>query len=70
MCIRDRGEGPKEGKRGEKVIRVEDGSIVVKDLTKIFQGGFAAVDHVSFEIKDGELFGLLGPKGVTKAYGR
>jgi len=49
------------------VIRVEDGSIVVKDLTKIFQGGFAAVDHVSFEIKDGELFGLLGPNGAGKS---
>ncbi|MDP7976681.1 MAG: ATP-binding cassette domain-containing protein, partial [TACK group archaeon] len=45
---------------------MEDGSIVVEGLTKVFNG-FVAVDHVSFTIKDGELFGLLGPNGAGKS---
>jgi ABC-2 type transport system ATP-binding protein len=45
---------------------VEDGSIVVEGLTKVFNG-FVAVDHISFTIRDGELFGLLGPNGAGKS---
>ncbi len=45
---------------------MEDGSIVVEGLTKVFNG-FVAVDHISFSIKDGELFGLLGPNGAGKS---
>jgi len=45
---------------------LEDGSIVVEGLTKVFNG-FVAVDHISFSIKDGELFGLLGPNGAGKS---
>jgi ABC-2 type transport system ATP-binding protein len=40
-------------------------SVVVKDLTKLF-GDFAAVDHVSFEVERGEIFGLLGANGAGK----
>ena len=40
-------------------------SIIVKDLTKKFNG-LTAVDHISFEVKEGELFGLLGPNGAGK----
>jgi ABC-2 type transport system ATP-binding protein len=39
--------------------------IELKDLTKRFNG-FTAVDHVSFEVKKGEVFGLLGPNGAGK----
>ena len=35
------------------------------DLTKKF-GGFTAVDHISFDVKRGEIFGLLGPNGAGK----
>ncbi|MGC8601405.1 MAG: ABC transporter ATP-binding protein [Thermoprotei archaeon] len=45
---------------------MEDGSIVVEGLTKVFNG-FVAVDHISFTIRDGELFGLLGPNGAGKS---
>lgn len=39
--------------------------IEVKNLTKKFNG-FAAVDHISFDVKESEIFGLLGPNGAGK----
>jgi ABC-2 type transport system ATP-binding protein len=38
----------------------------VKDIVKQF-GDFTAVDHISFAVKDGEIFGLLGPNGAGKS---
>ncbi len=43
----------------EDVIRAEG-------LTKIFNKSLVAVDHVSFSVKDGEVFGFLGPNGAGK----
>ncbi|WP_370572212.1 ATP-binding cassette domain-containing protein [Methanomethylovorans sp.] len=40
-------------------------AIEVEHLTKEFNG-FVAVDHISFSIKNGEVFGLLGPNGAGK----
>ena len=40
-------------------------SIEVEDLTKQF-GDFTAVDHISFEVKQGEIFGFLGANGAGK----
>jgi branched-chain amino acid transport system ATP-binding protein len=40
--------------------------LVVQDLTKKF-GGFAAVDGISFEVKQGEIVGLIGPNGSGKS---
>jgi ABC-2 type transport system ATP-binding protein len=39
--------------------------IQVKELLRTF-GSFTAVDHVSFEVRVGEIFGLLGPNGAGK----
>ncbi len=39
--------------------------ILVQDLTKRF-GKFTAVDHVSFHVQPGEVFGWLGPNGAGK----
>ncbi|MEK7356620.1 MAG: ABC transporter ATP-binding protein, partial [Bdellovibrionota bacterium] len=36
--------------------------IRITDLVKDY-GTLRAVDHVSFEIQPGEIFGLLGPNG-------
>ncbi len=40
--------------------------IEVKDLTKRFDG-LVAVDHVSFTVEKGEIFGFLGPNGAGKS---
>lgn len=39
--------------------------IIAKDLTKHY-GKLVAVDHVSFEVRKGEVFGFLGPNGAGK----
>jgi len=40
-------------------------AIEVKNLTKTF-GTSVAVDHISFSVKEGEIFGFLGPNGAGK----
>ena len=40
--------------------------ISVKNLTKNY-GHFEAVKGISFEVKEGEIFGLLGPNGAGKS---
>lgn len=49
-------------------IDVSGGETVIEaqSLTKKF-GDFAATDHVSFQVKRGEIFGLLGPNGAGKS---
>lgn len=42
-----------------------DKVIIAENLTKRF-GNFTAVDHISFEVKRGEIFGFLGANGAGK----
>ncbi len=42
-----------------------DKSISVRNLTKKF-GSFTAVDHISFDVRKGEIFGFLGANGAGK----
>jgi ABC-2 type transport system ATP-binding protein len=41
-------------------------AIQVSGLTKVYAKDVKAVDSVSFEVKEGEIFGLLGPNGAGK----
>jgi len=42
-----------------------DLAVQVRDLVRNF-GAFTAVDHISFDVRRGEIFGLLGPNGAGK----
>lgn len=42
-----------------------ESAIEVSNLTKHY-GDLCAVDHVSFEVKKGEIFGFLGPNGGAR----
>ena len=46
-------------------MKEEEIVISAKELTKRF-GSFTAVDHISFEVKRGEIFGFLGANGAGK----
>ncbi|MCE5295835.1 MAG: ATP-binding cassette domain-containing protein [Euryarchaeota archaeon] len=42
------------------------GYIEVKDLVKVYSGSVRAVDDITFEVMEGEIFGFLGPNGAGK----
>ena len=63
---------PEEKRRGHHALNIPprpeqtDGpAIEAQELTRRF-GDFTAVDHVSFRIERGEIFGFLGPNGCGK----
>lgn len=64
---------PEEKRRGHRAVQIPpleseatgDIAIEATDLTKRF-GDFVAVDHVSFRIPRGEIFGFLGSNGCGK----
>ena len=54
--------------KNENINSLQSGGdyiIKVKDLTKQF-GSFTAVDHISFDVRRGEIFGFLGANGAGK----
>ncbi|MEM0068253.1 MAG: ATP-binding cassette domain-containing protein [Saccharolobus sp.] len=42
-----------------------DQAVIVENLTKNYSD-IVALDHISFDVKHGEIFGLLGPNGAGK----
>ena len=47
-------------------VNTGEPAVTLKNITKKF-GDFTAVDHVSLEVKKGEIFGFLGPNGAGKS---
>ena len=43
----------------------KENALIIKDLTKVY-GSFTAVDHISYGVRKGECFGLLGVNGAGK----
>ncbi len=41
-------------------------SVEAENLTRVF-GDFTAVDHLSFRVREGQIFGFLGPNGAGKS---
>jgi ABC-2 type transport system ATP-binding protein len=41
-------------------------SVEVENLTRVF-GSFTAVDHITFRVRQGQIFGFLGPNGAGKS---
>jgi ABC-2 type transport system ATP-binding protein len=58
MSILSRSKGPYAGHEGQ--------AIAVENIVKKY-GDFEAVKGVTFDVKDGEIFGLLGPNGAGKS---
>lgn len=52
--------------RHNGVLANPDWAVEVENLTKTF-GTFTAVDHISFHVNKGEIFGFLGPNGAGKS---
>jgi ABC-2 type transport system ATP-binding protein len=47
--------------------RANGGAVVsVSDLRKTYSGGVEALKGISFEVREGEIFGMLGPNGAGK----
>ena len=46
-------------------------ALLIRDLSKVYRVGFiprriTALDRISLEVQEGEIFGLLGPNGAGK----
>lgn len=51
---------------GQALTMEEQVIIETEDLTKVYNNAQVAVDHVSFSVMEGEVFGFLGPNGAGK----
>ena len=60
ICARVRRTSTGQAKKGGRTV------IEVKNLTKRY-GDHTAVDHLSFQVEEGQIYGFLGPNGAGKS---
>ncbi len=53
--------------KSEGVNFISMQTIVIENLTKTYRNGVKALDGVSFQVKEGQIFGFLGPNGAGKS---
>ena len=56
---------PERGERQVRGMTRAELAIEARDLTRTF-GAFTAVDHITFDVRAGEVFGFLGANGAGK----
>ena len=62
----DASASPADDELAGPLLPLDGAAIVADELTRDF-GRFRAVDHVTFSVAPGEIFGLLGPNGAGKS---
>ncbi|MAM88104.1 MAG: ABC transporter [unclassified Hahellaceae] len=45
----------------------EPSALSIRGLTKVYDNGFRALEHINLEVRQGDFFGLLGPNGAGKS---
>lgn len=48
-------------------MNMTEAAIRIEGVSKLYKGGKQALDHVSFDVPRGQIFGLLGPNGAGKS---
>lgn len=60
------GHRPSERLRGLTLEVNAQAVVQVNNVTKSYKGGIKALDGISLEVSEGEIFGLIGPNGAGK----